>query len=80
MTCLVPNCPHPQSRDVSLCRWHATHAEHWRVDDELGLMRFCTGCGEDWPADESFFYPRGWRCRACVLEDYNRRRSERVAA
>jgi hypothetical protein len=50
-----------------------------RVDPELGVVRRCTSCGEEWPRDREFWYFQGtgkiisW-CRACYSER-NRRRA-----
>lgn len=55
-----------------------------REDDELGTVRLCPRCGEWWPQDEEFYWPRrdrdgGWQCycRAC---DYERRKGVRLAS
>jgi hypothetical protein len=55
-----------------------------RMDPELGLVRVCTRCRDEWPLDSEFF-PRGqvdgfhsW-CRACWAE-YSRERRRRAAA
>jgi len=53
-----------------------------RLDDELGLLRYCHGCQEWWPSDEDFWRPRMWSrravCRACA--DEGRRKSTREAS
>lgn len=53
-----------------------------RWDPELGWVKPCSGCGEDWPIDAEFYWmqrkPRknGYAlqptslCRACWLERY----------
>lgn len=55
-----------------------------RDDDELGPVRTCTGCGEEWPLDREFFYPRGnsWErtCRACRAEARTRADIDRLKA
>jgi len=43
------------------------------LDDELGLVRLCRGCGETWPKDAEFWYfHRAGKvmghCRACWSE------------
>lgn len=49
-----------------------------RLDPELGVVRLCRRCGEEWPLDEEFWLPQrhprsandrwhNW-CRACRLE------------
>ena len=56
-----------------------------RDDPELGTLRRCSRCGEEWPQDEEFFYfqvRRGKRvcsswCKACW---YERARERRAAA
>ena len=50
-----------------------------RNDQELGRVRLCRTCGEEWPLDKEFFYldRRGKAlppCRACWAE---RRRAKR---
>ena len=40
-----------------------------RVDPELGVVRYCSRCNEDWPADDEFFYRGRTMCRACTLEE-----------
>ena len=51
-------------------------------EEELGVQRRCSRCGEAWPMDREFFYRvRGdvrWdsMCRACWIE-YNRERRAR---
>lgn len=39
---------------------------------ELGLEKRCSACGDYWPADPEFFYPKGGRlasqCKACFRE------------
>jgi hypothetical protein len=44
-----------------------------RQDAELGLVRHCNRCGEEWPKDGEFFYfdKRGdvmGHCKACWSE------------
>jgi len=47
-----------------------------RDDPEIGLVRLCKGCLEEWPFDDEFFHMKdddlspAWprRCRACCLE------------
>lgn len=91
MTCLVPNCKHPQRPGIAFCRFHRRGMAHWRYDEELGLSRFCTGCNEWFPAEPSndaegrpvvFFFTRETRCRACILEKnaFNVRASRARAA
>lgn len=89
MTCLVPNCQHPQSRD-NLCRWHRKDAQLWRDDPELGLVRFCTACDEWLPAEPApdaegnpvrFWIRWSRRCYACELQIHqNRQRAKKAAA
>ena len=57
-----------------------------RHDPELGWVKPCSGCGEEWPVDETFYYfqyrrradgsvrrqPTS-RCIACWLERYRPR-------
>ena len=56
-------------------------APETRLDDELGLVRYCHGCDEWWPSDEDFWRPNNWSrralCNACVFE---RRRASLSAA
>ena len=54
-----------------------------RVDDELGPVRVCPVCHEEWPWDGEFFLPAKYRadgapvlrriCRACFLDGWLRR-------
>lgn len=54
----------------------------FRDDPELGRVRHCTGCGEDWPFDAEFWHIDGerlsgnWpsRCIACCSEYFAARR------
>jgi hypothetical protein len=43
-----------------------------RDDPELGPVRLCRGCGEEWPVDAEFWFFTGGkvmgRCRACWSE------------
>lgn len=45
-----------------------------RIDEELGLVRLCRGCDEEWPKDKEFWYMRpdgvnvASLCRACHSE------------
>ena len=44
-----------------------------RDDDELGTVRLCRGCGEEWPKDDDFYYFNAQgkvlgHCRACWAE------------
>ena len=47
----------------------------YAIDPILGPVKRCPKCGEDWPADAEFYYPRhkggsalqSW-CRACWSE------------
>lgn len=48
-----------------------------RVDPEIGLVRLCRGCGEEWPKDDEFFFikksgPQAGNvmgnCKACWSE------------
>ena len=44
-----------------------------RRDDELGIVRLCRSCGEEWPRDGEFWYfkPDGavlGHCKACWSE------------
>lgn len=57
-----------------------------RQDDELGLVRTCPRCLEEWPFDAEFWHMRGsilsaawpsW-CIACCAEYYAARRRERM--
>lgn len=53
-----------------------------REDPELGTVRLCTRCGEEWPKDRDFFYfdPAGrvmGHCRACVADRRDRDRQDR---
>lgn len=58
-----------------------------REDPELGPVRLCPGCGEEWPFDDTFWHIDGdglakaWpsRCRACCLEYFAERRRIRQA-
>lgn len=89
MTCLVPNCQHPQSRD-NLCRWHRKEAQLWRDDPELGFARFCTGCKDWFPLEAGrdadgnpvrFWVLGTWvRCYACTLTQNTERMRQRAAA
>lgn len=52
---------------------------------ELGTEKLCPRCGEYWPADREFFWPRGhghglqgW-CRACTANCERGRKRRRVA-
>jgi hypothetical protein len=53
-----------------------------KMDEVLGLMRYCFGCDEWWPSDDDFWRPFLWSrravCRACA--DEGRRRSTREAS
>lgn len=60
-----------------------------RIDEELGLVRYCLGCEEWWPSDEDFWRPNRWYrravCRACHSEsrrenEAEARRREQTAA
>jgi hypothetical protein len=49
---------------------------------DYGLEQRCTTCGEYWPADTEFFYPRGAtrlasECKACFCETYGRNAAAR---
>lgn len=59
-----------------------------RDDPELGTVRRCTRCGEEWPLDEEFYYYQvrhgrrvssAW-CRACWSERSRERHRERMVA
>ena len=39
-----------------------------RDDDELGPVRRCPRCAEDWPDDDEFFRPGSRYCHACRSE------------
>jgi hypothetical protein len=45
-----------------------------RQDVELGIVRLCRGCGEEWPRDGEFWYFKGdttkvlGHCKACWHE------------
>ena len=47
-----------------------------REDPELGIVRLCRACGEEWPFDSEFWHLRNgkmddrwpWRCIACCVE------------
>jgi len=56
---------------------------HRRLDPELGWVKACSACGEDWPVDDEFYWFQNRRlsdgtivrqphslCRACWLERY----------
>lgn len=53
-----------------------------RTDSELGIVRRCPGCDEEWPFDAEFWHLRDgamdkrWpaRCIACCLDYYAERR------
>lgn len=38
------------------------------TDPELGPMKTCTRCREDWPDDGEFYHKGQKWCRACWLE------------
>lgn len=42
-----------------------------RDDDELGPVRMCPRCGEEWPDDEEFWLDDRAICRACRYEQQN---------
>lgn len=48
-----------------------------RIDPELGVVRRCPGCAEEWPEDEDFWRPRKPLCRACLYEQDEERRAGR---
>lgn len=52
-----------------------------RDDEELGPVRRCSRCGEEWPDDPEFYLPKpnGWCCRACLADYYAERREKRRA-
>jgi hypothetical protein len=39
-----------------------------RDDPELGPVRRCRVCGEEWPLGAPFYRPRGATCEACLSE------------
>jgi hypothetical protein len=56
-----------------------------RYDPELGWVKSCSGCHEEWPVDEDFYWFQARtradgtvvkqpnpRCKACWLERYRR--------
>jgi hypothetical protein len=53
-------------------------------EEELGLQRQCSRCGEMWPLDAEFWYRhgRGWHswCRACHREARDLRWSAKANA
>ncbi|MGU5697909.1 hypothetical protein ACV1D9_12170 [Aeromonas allosaccharophila] len=57
-----------------------------RIDAEMGLEKFCTGCGDYWPQDTAFWSvrnhpnaPDGLQhyCKACEQEGWMNRRGKR---
>lgn len=48
------------------------------VVTEIGLEKLCTLCGDYWPADTQFFYPKAGKlsseCKACAAEKAMARR------
>ena len=57
-----------------------------RIDPELGPVRRCLGCGEEWPFDAEFWHlvdgklDKRWpaRCIACGLDYYAARRRAKM--
>ena len=53
-----------------------------REDDELGTVRLCRGCGEEWPKDRDFWYFDAYghvmgHCRGCWSERRDQDRHDR---
>jgi hypothetical protein len=51
-----------------------------KLDEVLGLLRYCVGCEEWWPSDEEFWRPNRWYrravCRACHAETRRQQTAE----
>ncbi len=45
------------------------------VDPEMGVVRLCGECEEEWPDDEEFYAPGSYYCIACETERIERRRA-----
>ena len=54
-----------------------------RHDDEIGPMRLCRGCGEEWPKDGEFWFFKDSQvngyCKACQGERHAQERRHRLA-
>lgn len=57
-----------------------------RIDPDMGLEKFCTGCNDYWPQDTAFwsvrnhpYAPDGLQhyCKACEQEGWMKRRGKR---
>lgn len=48
---------------------------------ELGLEKYCNGCGEYWPLDDEFWYFKDgkpeYHCKGCI-RDYNRKYKRKI--
>lgn len=74
------------SAGLGAVSFHPTPIERlpgMRIDPELGAVRACANCAEEWPWDEEFYLPVKVRtdgvavlrniCRACWLDGWLRR-------